>query len=321
MLMFAMSLLLIAVLIFITGPRVSRNTRYSVPDLPDDLDEYLKHAESRYADLTPGAEKTIFWANPDQRKTRYAFIYLHGFSACRQESEPVPSDIARHFGCNLYYSRLAGNGRSDNALAEGSVNKWVNDASEALAIADRIGERTIIIACSTGATIAWWITHQKQFQHQVGALVFFSPNFGVYDKKARFLLWPWGAQIAQAVVGKYRESIPVTEEQAKFWTNRYPVRALLPMMAMVGLAEKYAPSHGTVPTFILYSNLDTTVDAARIKSFFAQLPCVKTSLLIDNRHAASKHVLTGDIMAPHNNATVTRSVIEFLEDLEQQSAL
>jgi len=314
-----LAILLFVMLLFLAGPRARRDTRFSIPDLPVDLDLHLRESESRYRDLTPGAEKTIFWAHKDQRRTRYAFVYLHGFSACRQESEPVPSDIANHFGSNIYYARLAGNGRSDDSLAEGSVRKWVNDASEALSIADRIGEETIIIACSTGATIAWWIAHQNEFKQQISAMVFFSPNFGVYDKKAKYLLWPWGAQLARLAVGKYRGSEPVTQQQDKFWTNRYPIKALLPMMALVSLAKKYLPSKATPPVYVLYSNRDTTVDAECIKAFYNSLTSKKTSLTIDNQQAASKHVLVGDIMAPQNNATVTRSVIEFLEGIGLRS--
>ena len=321
MLIAAMCLLLLVVLCALAGPRVKIDTRFSVPELPADLDQYLHDAESRYKDLTPGAEKTIKWAHADKRKTRYAFIYLHGFSACRQESEPVPSDIAGHFGCNIYYPRLAGNGRSDDALADGSVNKWVNDASEALAIADRIGEKTIIIGCSTGATIAWWIAHQQQFRQQIRALVFFSPNFGVYDKNARFLLWPWGAQAAQVIIGKYRESQPETEEQVLYWTNRYPVRALLPMMAMVQLAWKYSPSSTSLPIYVLHSDYDKTVDPQCIRKFYRELKTLKRSLLISNPAAASRHVLVGDIMAPQNNNTVTRSVIDFLETVDSAATV
>lgn len=319
MLIAAISLLLLTILCALAGPRVKIDTRFDIPELPEDLDRYLQNAESRYTDLTPGAEKSIHWSSPDKRKTRYAFIYLHGFSACRQESEPVPSRIAQHFGCNIYFARLSGNGRSDDALAEGSVNKWVNDASEALTIADRIGEKTIVIGSSTGATIAWWIAHQPQFCQQIHALVFFSPNFGVYDQKARFLLWPWGAQVAQFAIGKYRISEPVTEQQVMYWTNRYPVRALLPMMAMVGLARKYPPSATSIPVYVLYSDLDKTVDAECIKAFYRQIKTKKTSLLINNPGAASKHVLVGDIMAPQNNTAVLKSVIEFLEALENHN--
>ena len=126
-------------------------------------------------------------------------------------------------------------------------------------------------------------------------------------------------QLAHATTGKYRSSEPVTEQQAKYWTNRYPVKALLPLMAMVSLANKYPPSANTIPIYILYSNFDKTVDAQCTKAFYKKLKSKKKSLLIDNPHAMSKHILVGNIMAPQNNATVTSSVIEFLEDIGLQA--
>ena len=315
MLIVAISVLVFAALIFFSGPRAKTNSHFTRPELPEDLDGYLTQSEQICTDLKVGAEKTIFWANADHRKTRYAFVYLHGFSACRQESEPVPSDIAKHFQSNIFYSRLAGNGRCDEALAEGSVNKWVNDASEALTIAERIGEKTIIIACSTGATIAWWISQQKEFSQSVGAMIFFSPNFGLVDKKAAILLWPWGEQIATAIAGKYRRTNPANEQQAKYWTNCYRVKALIPLMSMVRLARRYPASASDIPTFILYSNLDSTVDSNHIKEFYQNLTAKKSSMVIDDPEAASKHVLVGDILAPQNNAAVTKSAIEFIEAL------
>ena len=101
-----------------------------------------------------------------------------------------------------------------------------------------------------------------------------------------------------------------------YWTNRYPVRALLPMMAMVSLARNYPPSVSPFPVYVLFSDFDRTVDPMCIRSFYRELRTKKTSLLINNPEAASKHVLAGDVMAPQNNATVTQSVIEFLETLE-----
>lgn len=317
MLIIAVSVLLFAALIFFVGPRVHVDTSFERPELPDDLDGYLLQAESGCNDIKVGAEKTIIWANTDQRKTPYAFVYFHGFSACRQESEPVPSDIARHFESNIFYTRLGGNGRADEVLGNGSVNKWLNDASEALTIAERIGEKTVIIACSTGATIAWWMSQQDEFRDSVSAMIFFSPNFGVFDKKAGILLWPWGEKIATTVKGRYRETTPLNEHHAKFWAIRYPLKALMPLMAMVKLADKYPASASDIPMFFLYSNLDTTVDANLISEFYQNLKSKKSAMVIDEPEALSKHVLVGDILAPQNNAAVTKAVMEFIEELTE----
>lgn len=314
--LFALILLLLGVVLAL-GPRVSLDTRFTVPELPDDLDHYLSKAESRFPDITPGAEKHIEWLDPlRKQKTPYAFVYLHGFSATRQESVPVPGDIARHFNSNIFYTRLAGNGRSDDAMARGSVNRWINDASEAMAIAQRIGERTIIIGCSTGASLGWWIAHQTQFKNTIDALVFFSPNFGVRDRRANILLLPWGAQIAEAITGKYRESESSSEAHGMYWACRYPTRALLPMMGMVKLAANYPASEARLPTYILYSPHDDTVDAEAIKAFYQQLPGVKHAQIIDDPNAESQHVIIGDILSPKNNKAVTDEVISFLSQLQ-----
>ena len=315
MLIVTVSVLAFLALIFFMGPRVPVDTSFTKPELPDDLDLYLIQAEAGCNDIKEGAEKTIVWADAEQRKTRYAFVYFHGFSACRQESEPVPTDIARHFESNIFYTRLGGNGRADDALAEGSVNKWISDAAEALSIAERIGEKTIIIGCSTGATIAWWISQQEEFKKNISAMVFFSPNFGLADKKARILLLPWGEKISTTVVGEYRETVPVNEQQAKFWTHRYRIKALMPLMAMVRSACKYPASTTDVPMYFLYSNLDTTVDAKLITEFYENLTSKKSRMIIDDPDASSTHVLVGDILAPQNNVAVTKAVIEFIEEM------
>lgn len=302
-----------AAIVIAVGPRVTIDSTLHPITLPDDLDAYLKSAEAKYTDVTPGAEKTIVWANADKNRTEVAFVYLHGFSATRQESAPVPENIARHFNSNIYYARLAGNGRSEDALAQGSVNKWVNDAAEAMHIARRLGKQTILLGCSTGATLAWWIAHQPQFKHDVRAMVFLSPNFGVADPRADLLMYPWGAQLARLIVGRYRQSEAISELHARYWTNRYPVEALLPMMGMVKLARQYTPAANTIPMHITYSHHDDTVSVAQIKSFCEQLTTDREIVEIVQPPGASQHVIVGDILAPENNDRVTRSVISFLQ--------
>ena len=290
-------------------------------ELPDDLDAYLRDSEARFVDITPGAEKVIGWADEEVKaRTEICFVYLHGFSATRQESAPVPGNIARRFNSNIYYTRLAGNGRSDDALAQGTVNKWVNDIAEALAIASKIGNRTVLIGCSTGASLAWWAAHQPEFDDQIDAMIFLSPNFGVADPRARLLLQPWGGQLARLIVGKYRESEPVSEAHAKYWTNCYPVQALLPMMGMVELATQYLPSATRIPLHITYSRYDDTVSVAQIRKFCAALPDHCEVLELVQPEGASQHVIVGDILAPENNAKVEASVVAFLEKALGMSA-
>jgi len=307
-------LLFAVVVLYLAGPKISVDTRYQLPVLPDDLDEHLRVTEARFDDVTEGAEKVIHWADPTTRlKTPFAFVYFHGFSATRQEAMPVPELIANHFGSNIYYARLTGNGRSDDAMAEGTVNSWVNDAAEALAIANRIGERTIIIGCSTGASLGWWASCQEDFEQQIASLVFFSPNFGLADTRGNLLTVRWGKQLAKAIIGEYRESEAHSAAHAKYWSIRYPTKALLPMMGMVKVARRIKPALCKKPVFITYSPYDDTVSASKIQKFYQKLTCRKRILEIDDPKAESQHVIVGDILAPQNTRRVTDAVIDFIE--------
>jgi len=309
--------LLLAVALYLAGPKVSSDTSYTIPELSADLDAFLEQSESGCDDLTPGAEKVIHWANPvSKARTPLVFVYFHGFSATRQESMPVPELVARHFNSNIYYARLTGNGRSADALAMGSVNRWVNDASEALAIAKEIGDRTIIIGTSTGASLAWWAGCQEVFRDQIEAMVFFSPNFGLADTRDKLLTIHWGKQLAEAVLGEYRENDEgsISEAHEKYWTIRYPTRALLPMMAMVNIAKKIKATHWKKPMFIVYSPYDNTIDANKVQKFYQTLTCRKRILEIDDPDAPSQHVIVGDILAPQNTERVTDAVIDFIEE-------
>lgn len=246
-------------------------------------------------------------------------MYLHGFSATRQESAPVPDKIASHFKSNIYYARLTGNGRTDEAMAAGTVNRWINDAAQAITIGETIGEQVVIIGCSTGASLGWWTAHQEAFKNKIHSLIFLSPNFGLADPRAGILLLPYGEQIASAITGKYRTSTPISEAHEKYWACRYPTRALLPMMGMVKISKNYAAEKTQFPVHITYSPYDDTVDVAAIKKFYDDLPTCKKSLVIDQPDAISQHVIVGDILAPQNNEAVITSVIEFIEQLPDTS--
>ena len=312
--MLLVAFLLFIVVLYLVGPKVSVDTSYTIPDLPEDLNTYLQNQEARFDDVTDGTEKVIHWANPSTKeKTPLAFVYFHGFSATRQETMPVPELIAKHFNSNIYYTRLTGNGRSSDAMALGSVNRWVNDASEALTIAKRIGDRTIIIGSSTGASLGWWASCQKNFQPQIASLVFFSPNFGTADTRGTLLTIRWGKQLAKAIIGDYRETEAYSEAHAKYWTLRYPTEALLPMMGMVKVARRSEPSLCNQPVFVAYSPYDDTVSASKIRQFCQRLTCRKRILEIDAPDDLSQHVIVGDILAPQNNRRVTDAVIDFIE--------
>ena len=93
-------------------------------------------------DIRPGLQKEIVWADPATKaKTPLAIVYIHGFSASKGEVRPLPDKVAAALGANLFYTRLTGHGQDGAAMANGSVNAWINDYAEAIAIGRAIGDR------------------------------------------------------------------------------------------------------------------------------------------------------------------------------------
>ena len=73
---------------------------------------------------------------------------------------PLPDKVAAALGANLFYTRLTGHGQDGAAMAEGSVNAWINDYAEAIAIGRAIGDKVVVIGTSTGASLATWAASQ-----------------------------------------------------------------------------------------------------------------------------------------------------------------
>jgi len=123
------------VVVALSGPRVDMNISLNEIELPGNLDLYLSESESRFKDITEGTEKKIIWDGVPGEKTDVSIVFIHGFSATRQELAPLADIIASSLHANLFYTRLAGHGRGGAGMIDGTVNGWANDANEALEIA------------------------------------------------------------------------------------------------------------------------------------------------------------------------------------------
>jgi len=116
-----LGLVFLLLVVFLLGPRVAIETNLQPVSLPDDLDAYLASSEAAYDDIVPGTEKKIIWAGEAGEKTPLSIVYLHGFSATRQETAPLAEELAAELGANLYYDHFTGHGRSGEALAGAAV--------------------------------------------------------------------------------------------------------------------------------------------------------------------------------------------------------
>jgi len=216
-----LALVAVLALAFVYGPRVPVNTtiRFDPSVIGDDPQAYVAKEEAAVPGIRDGLEKEIVWANPMvHAKTPLSIVYIHGFSASKGEVRPLPDDVADLLDANLFYTRLTGHGQDGAAMTRGSVNAWINDYEEALAIGRAIGDKVIVISTSTGGSLAAWAATQPGASNGVAAIAFISPNFGVKASGAEILTMPWGKQIAELVIGKERSFVARNALHEKFWT-------------------------------------------------------------------------------------------------------
>src|SRR5882672_2637620 len=147
------------ILIYVAGPSPDA-PKYSkeMPVVPSDansLESFVRNMESQHK-LKPDNEARIVWANDSlKQKTEYAIAYLHGFSASQEEANPIHTNIAKEFGCNIYLSRLAEHGiDTADALINLTPEKYWESAKQALAIGKQLGNKVILMGTSTGGTNA-----------------------------------------------------------------------------------------------------------------------------------------------------------------------
>ena len=306
---------------WVLGPRVPRDTtiRFQASAIGHDVDAYLAAEESRFSDIRDGLQKQVVWSFPESRaKTPFSIVYVHGFSASLGEIRPVPDIVAERFGANIFYTRLAGHGRSGDAMLDGSVNGWVNDVAEAIEIGRRIGDTVILMATSTGGALSAWATAQPQLAKGIAGLAVISPNFALKDGNAFVLSMPWGGTIAELVVGKERSFETMNDAHAALWTWKYPTRALLPMKAAVDLAGERRYSAVTIPALFIFDPADQVVDETVTQQIMERWGGPTTYFEPAGNGDPSHHVVAGDAISPSTTQPAADAITNWLEGLGYQ---
>ena len=312
-------LILIAAIavLYLVGPRVATDTTVSfdAAGIGDDPDAYLAASEARFNDIRPSLEKEIVWTNSDKRRTPLSIVYVHGFSASKGEVRPLPDRVAAALGANLFYTRLAGHGRGGPAMADASVNAWVNDVAEALAIGRAIGERVVVIATSTGGSLAAWAATQPALSQDVAAMVLISPNFGVQAAGAGLLTGPWGGQIARLAIGPERGFEPANDLQAKLWTTRYPTSATVTMAAAVALARAAPLEQASMPALFVFSDNDKVIRPEEARAAAERWGGPTRTIVVNDSDDPSNHVLAGDALSPGTTDRMAADILEWIRAL------
>ncbi|AID29948.1 lysophospholipase [Mesorhizobium sp. SEMIA 3007] len=311
-----LALVAVLALAFVLGPRVPVDTtiRFDPSVVGDDPQAYVAKVEAAVPGIRDGLEKEIVWANPMvHAKTPLSIVYIHGFSASKGEVRPLPDDVADLLDANLFYTRLTGHGQDGAAMTQGSVNAWINDYEEALAIGRAIGDKVIVISTSTGGSLAAWAATQPGASNGVAAIAFISPNFGVKASGAEILTMPWGKQIAELVIGKERSFVARNALHEKFWTIKYPVAATLPMQALTELAYRAPVEKADIPALFIFSDSDKVVRPDRTREIAGRWGAPHELVPVDDTGDPDNHVIAGDVLSPSTTAFLAQRIAVWVE--------
>jgi len=247
-----------------------------------------------------------------KQKREYSIIYLHGFSATRQELSPLIENLADQLQANAYFTRLKGHGRSDDAMSEGSVQAWTNEAKTALEIGRLLGNKVIVIGTSTGGTLAAWLSAQADVR-QLSASILISPNFGVKSRFSGILQSRLGLWLVKTFQGKSHSFEPINEYHAKYWTERYPIDALVPMLDLVDIVNDMEKSLITTPQLLVYSPDDQVIDVSAIERTAKQITSAEVSVVpFTKSKDPVQHVLVGQMSSPDEVGDMVAVIVNFL---------
>lgn len=314
-----LTLAILAAALWFGAPRTGMDPAiaFSETDIPADPEGWITQREEQFSDIRPGDAKRILWAGAKGVKTPLAIVYIHGFSAGPAEIRPVPEEVAKALGANLFFTRLAGHGRDGAALAAASAEDWLFDMAEAMAIGRRLGDRVVVIGTSTGGTLAAMAATDPALNEGLAGTVLISPNFGLHAPAQWILDAPFVENWGAAVAGETRSFAPLNTEQAKHWTTEYPTAALYPMARLVRAARGAAYGQAMTPVLTLYSLQDQVIDPARIppviKAWGGPAQVELREMQGDDDPFA--HVIAGDIMSPGQTEETIRIITDWARGL------
>lgn len=105
---------------------LGREISFDASQIGPDIQAWLERREFQFSNLDPAAAKRIVWAGAKGVKTPLAIIFLHGFSATSEEIRPVPDDLAKALGANLFFTRPTGHALPGDALSPGRTSATVD---------------------------------------------------------------------------------------------------------------------------------------------------------------------------------------------------
>ena len=311
-------------LVFALGPRTDvepPDARAVMAEPPADLRAlaaWVRERERRAGVADTFVAATITFAG-DTVRTPWAVVYLHGFSATRQESAPVSATVARALGANLYEARLTGHGLPGDSMRTATAGDWMADAERAIAIGRRLGDSVVVIGLSTGGTLASWVAAlPDSVGPKPARVVLLSPNFGPRDPLAKALLLPWMPVVLPRVrpaftFGDTNTWRPIEKRAA---TVRIPIEATFAMEGLVDRVLHMPLRHWRAPVLAIWNHDDPVVDPVAIDKFTGALASKGLRVVRDSIVPAPGehgHIIAGAIHAPSRTGVVSDAIVRFVQ--------
>ncbi len=318
----AFILLLIAT--FALGPRPQfkqiKAEKASITTPLADLEGFIADRESKVKNLKPNNESRFYWAD-SVRKTPYAIVYLHGFSASPMEGDPMHREIAARYGCNLYVPRLFSHGLTEPDALEGyTPQKLLESAEEALAIGHEIGDKVILMSCSTGGTLSIYLS--AQHPELVEAQLLFSPNIAIANPTAGMATGPWGRELVTSMIGERRELTSEEENDPtnQYWSRSYSVEALIALQSLLDQAMTDETWAGVKQPYLLAcyykdeENQDPVVSVEAMREFHQSTGTAEGEKRFVELDDVSDHVFLSDLK--NDDLTSVRNAsFSFMEEV------
>ncbi|KAL1525402.1 hypothetical protein AB1Y20_020261 [Prymnesium parvum] len=296
----------------------------------DAVEAFLERREAAVAPLRPGTRSTVTW-EPSARhqQARLCVVFLHGWSASPEEIDPVDAEVASKLGAHLLRYRLTGHGLSPterSALAmrdEARSRVLRTDASTALALGRLLGQRVVVIGCSTGGSLAMWLAAQPWARESLAAIVLISPAWQV----AKFGTWmynllkwplilaprPIARNLMHALAGptiRHNVNLSVEKEHARVWTHKYPSDCALNAIEIYCAVDVCLDCRTVqVPVLAFANPSDKTVCFHATKRKIRRMPAAVLEIINGSENS---HVITGRLKSPSTVPYFTARIIDFV---------
>lgn len=316
-------LITVVIITYFLGPKVAvPNLDNNLPVVTKNLmqlEKQIRQSENTISNIKPDNEARIIWADSIPKKTPYSIVYLHGWSASQEEGDPIHEATAKRYGCNLYLPRLAHHGLAENDNFKNITAKALYDsAKEAIAIAQQLGEKVIVMATSTGATLALPLANDNA---NIAALILYSPNIAIFDPTATLLTKNWGLKIAQTVTGGVNHEFEKRSALIdQYWTPKYRLEGLVQLQALIDATMNQETFNAVrQPVFLGYYykdevHQDSTVSVPAMLKMYQELG-TPTHLKVKKAFPkAADHVIASYITSKDVTG-VQKETFKFIEDI------